>query len=269
MQELTIAQTQISQHNGLFSLNDLHKSSGGADKHKPSNFMRNTQTKELIAEIEQVSDLSLDKKPVAYETIHGGKNNGTFVCKELVYAYAMWISAKFHLAVIRAFDALNTGAIPCLGKSTTTDRTPLRQAVSLLVSKKGLGYDEAYRFVHQYMGVDSIDEIAIHDLPKAVAYVHSLALSNIHNDHNAFWKMVGLLEHERISDELKRLNNTINQAEQFITQAKRQINHLNNTTGLLYDAFGEQRLPTKADVVSEAKVFIARQMAFKRQIGMI
>lgn len=180
MTNLVINSQAISQHNGLFSLNDLHKSAGGEPKHKPTNFMRNAEVQELIAEIEQVSNLRLEQKSVAYETIHGGKKNGTFVCRELVYRYAMWISPKFSLMVIRAFDAMNTGAIPCLPpKSTANDRTPLRQAVTALCGKLGIMHPEAYALVHQYMGVEHIDEISMADLPRAVEYVHRLMMGGI------------------------------------------------------------------------------------------
>ncbi|MCR4530842.1 KilA-N domain-containing protein [Acinetobacter venetianus] len=89
---------------GRYCLHDLHKASGGAEKHQPAFFIRNKQTKDLIAEIE--SEKHSANLQSAVKTINGGNSRGTYVVKELVYSYAMWISAKFHLTVIRAYDAM-------------------------------------------------------------------------------------------------------------------------------------------------------------------
>lgn len=82
----------------LYNLNDLHKSSGGLDKHKPSLFMQNKQTIDLANEVSKVKGFLPFKKVM-------GRTGGTYVCKELVYAYAMWVSAEFNLRVINEFDA--------------------------------------------------------------------------------------------------------------------------------------------------------------------
>ncbi|EOB2571047.1 KilA-N domain-containing protein [Vibrio fluvialis] len=103
MPNLTIVSKEIRILNGLYSLNDLHKASGGAKKHQPHQFLRNDQTRDLISEIDRSAN-----SRIAYEAYRGGKHQGTWVCKELVYAYAMWISARFHLQVIRAFDAITS-----------------------------------------------------------------------------------------------------------------------------------------------------------------
>lgn len=93
---------------GLYSLNDLHRASGSNKKHQASNFMRLEATKGLIDEIERSSDVSNGTNSIAYKVIQGGQSEqqGTFVCRELVYSYAMWISPRFQLMVIRAFDAI-------------------------------------------------------------------------------------------------------------------------------------------------------------------
>ncbi|MEO5350219.1 MAG: KilA-N domain-containing protein [Magnetococcus sp. YQC-3] len=110
LQSLSISDTSIHQDNeGRFSLNDLHKAAGSEKKHIPSYWLKNQQTKELISELETtgIPVVSLE-----------GRKGGTYVVKELVYAYAMWISPKFHLQVIRAYDVLHTQSTPELARLT-------------------------------------------------------------------------------------------------------------------------------------------------------
>lgn len=105
MSNLTILNNSIRNIDNLYSLNDLHKASGGADKHSPFRFMRNEQTKDLISEIN-----SQTPNLVASKIIRGGADltvRGYWVCEELVLSYAMWIDPKFHLIVLRAFLAMH------------------------------------------------------------------------------------------------------------------------------------------------------------------
>ncbi len=99
MNDLVLANTKIRQDvSGRFSLNDLHRASGGANKHRPGHFTRTDNFKALVEELETAH--------ICAVSAEGGRAGGTYVAKELVYAYAMWISPRFHLQVIRAYDVL-------------------------------------------------------------------------------------------------------------------------------------------------------------------
>lgn len=98
---------------GRFCLNDLHKASGAERKNEPGFFLANRQTQELVRELTTTGNPVVQKiQPVI--VINGGNDRGTYVVKELVYAYAMWISAAFNLKVIRTFDSVATGRAPAL-----------------------------------------------------------------------------------------------------------------------------------------------------------
>lgn len=103
MTALSIVGVKVRQDSeGRFSLNDLHKAAGKHKRHSPNYFLENQGTRDIISSLETTGNPVFKKE---------GRNGGTYVCKELVYSYAMWISAEFSLQVIRAYDALVSGEI--------------------------------------------------------------------------------------------------------------------------------------------------------------
>lgn len=107
--KLTVANTGINTDaEGRFSLNDLHAAamaSGVTKDIRPNEWLSLDQTKGLV---EVLITENPANKPVVAKV---GRYGGTYVVKELVYAYAMWVSPAFHLQVIRAYDQLVTGSV--------------------------------------------------------------------------------------------------------------------------------------------------------------
>lgn len=96
LQALQLGDVLVRQQNGLFSLNDLHRAAGGESRHQPYEFLRIDQTRGLVAELNSGDSRN------CVETLRGA-TGGTYACRELVIAYAAWISPAFHLKVIRHF----------------------------------------------------------------------------------------------------------------------------------------------------------------------
>lgn len=84
------------------------------------------------------------------------------------HRFRKWVTAEV-LPTIR-----KTGKYE--SKTSVNDRTGLRNAVNMLVSKKGLIYSEAYHLVHQRFNVESIEDLTLEQLPEAVEYVHRIVL---------------------------------------------------------------------------------------------
>lgn len=80
---MVIDQVTISQDfYGRYCLNDLHKAAGGAEKDDPYRFFRLDSTEALVNELLKAPDMGF--QPLYAKRGNGG---GTFVVKELVYAY--------------------------------------------------------------------------------------------------------------------------------------------------------------------------------------
>ena len=84
------------------------------------------------------------------------------------HRFRKWVTAEV-LPAIR-----KTGKYE--SKTTVDDRTGLRNAVNMLVSKKGLIYSDAYHLIHQRFNVESIKDLTLEQLLQAVEYIHKIVL---------------------------------------------------------------------------------------------
>lgn len=130
--KLYVADTSVRMDiEGRYCLNDLHKAAGEEPRNRPSYWLENAQTKDLIAEMEKAG----------FPAIQAKQGLGTFVAKELVYAYAMWISPAFHLKVIRAYDAMaSSEAAPRVRRSDQAEA--FRMIPTIVRAAKALGLDK-------------------------------------------------------------------------------------------------------------------------------
>lgn len=169
---LSIGDTAIRELGGLYSLNDLHQAAGGEDKHAPFRFMRLGQTKLLTAEIEQSPEMVSASK-----VTNGGKNPGTYVCRELVYAYAMWISPKFNLTVIRAFDALHAvPPAPTLPVPKTITTAQAGELVTLIAERFPDGRSRGYAWsrFNAHFRIARYRELPVSRFAEACAYIRGM-----------------------------------------------------------------------------------------------
>lgn len=208
MTALTLGTSAIRELDGLYSLNDLHQAAGGEDKHAPFRFMRLDTTKALIEEIAKSPEMVVFK-------MTQGRNGGTYACRELVIAYAAWISPAFHLKVIRVFlaattpqqhDPIDARALLLEGGSTPTVTLPpeIEQAV---MDKTWELSREAHNLIYQHLrrrvashaetghpqrtinATLAMKALSGHTLGDALAHTYHSKLNNLIEDAEMFSRM--------------------------------------------------------------------------------
>nr|DAM33009.1 MAG TPA: KilA-N domain [Bacteriophage sp.] len=169
MSNLTILNNSIHQSGNLYSLNDLHTASGDDPKHRPTYFIRNQQTQDLINEIERCENSNIALKVIR------GAQGGTYACEELMLAYAMWISPKFHLVVLRAFLNLHKKSTALLPSTITPEQQQaIQSAVQQAHHRTGLHWQEIYRQLKSAFKVAKYDQIPQDQFGNAMAFIMNL-----------------------------------------------------------------------------------------------
>lgn len=185
-------------------VNDLHRAAGSEKKDNPHEWLRLKQTKDLIAELEKETTV------IPVVTIEG-RNGGTYVCRELVYAYAMWVSAAFHLKVIRTFDKISSA--PSINPAKVNDQIQagviLLESASKLLNLSNSSKLAGFQKLQQFAGIPNIMPVYAIDAPsdavdgssrstKALSYLlkdHGIGLTA--NQVYRRLEKLGIIEHKQ------------------------------------------------------------------------
>lgn len=175
--ELMIAGAKVRMDkDGHFSLNDLHKAAGGEKRHGPSYWMANEQTKAMIAELQTTG--------IPVVNLAQGRNGGTWVCKELVYAYAMWIDAAFNIRVIRAFDALVDGRLEDAQRIASRQQARLEAPfLTDAIKHRREIQGKAIAHYHYSNEFDLVNRVALGKSAKEFRIAHGLKADDPLRDH--------------------------------------------------------------------------------------
>lgn len=174
--EIMIAGAKVRMDkDGRYSLNDLHKAAGGERRNEPSDWLANKQTKDLIALLETTGKSVVKKE---------GRGGGSFVPKQMVYAYAMWISPEFNLQVLDAYDALANGRVE------DAHRIAARQAARLeapdltdAIKHRREAQGKAVAHYHFSNEFDLVNRVALGKSAKEFRVAHGIAKDDPIRDH--------------------------------------------------------------------------------------
>lgn len=172
MSKITILNIEVRvDAEGRYSLNDLHKAAGGEQRHQLRYWLELQQTKDIAQK--------LGDSGIPLSVIRGGKNQGTYVCKQLVYTYAMWLSPEFHIQVVDSYDAM---AQAKLGAHTVevkriSDRREARLESPVLtdaIQDHRLGLCKNVNGFHYSTEFDMINRIVLNQTSKQYRETHDL-----------------------------------------------------------------------------------------------
>ncbi|WAC70819.1 KilA-N domain-containing protein [Roseateles sp. SL47] len=212
-----LEETYVRQDaHGRYSLNDLHAAAGGEKRHQPTDWLRLEQTQALIAELSNSGD-SRSYRPAESSV---GRYGGTYVVRELVYAYAMWISPAFNLKVIRAFmdsPGQRSGGTEAVGVTsglTTSRLISLQEQSWKLITRLRAERDPELRAtLHAQLGA------VLGDLGQAPVPLSSIGYDRplVPPEVTSFWQIYAALEAKGV-----RLNHS-RQAPSLIAVNMRQF----------------------------------------------